>query len=277
MPPRWCTLLIVVFWLATTSWMFYREAWPRLQGGEPPPYTIDLTDEVSIQHVPWKVLHKGEMVGTGRSLVRRQADRTYQLETVFKFDKLQILKLFDLRKMVTLYRVTEAGELRELAAKVVLSEALSAKNKPVEMTLEVSGLVEQGKFRPHVRVQGLDQDVPNLDPVDVSGQGNVLNPMHLLNRLSGLRVGQRWRIPLVDPLSSLVPGQNLSLPFLEADVKAGTLLWNQEDVPCFKIEYREIGKKVTASTWVRQRDGMVLQQEANHQGLDLVLIREVQK
>ncbi len=275
MPPRWCTWFIVLFWLATTGWMFYREAWPHLQGGEPPPYSIDLTDEVSVQPVLWKVWYQGKVSGTGRSFVRRQPDRTYQLETQFHFERLPIL-LLELRKMTTMYRVTEAGELRELGARVVLSEAVIGQGN-LELALAVSGPVKQGKFWPQVQVEGLNQEVPQLKPVDVSGQGNVLNPMHLLNRLSGLRVGQRWRIPLVDPLRTILPGQNLGLPFLDAEVKAGDLTWHGEKVLCHKIEYREPGKKVTASTWVRQTDGLVLQQAANHQGLDLLLVREPAK
>ena len=42
-----------------------------------------------------------------------------------------------------------------------------------------------------------------------------------------------------------------------------------------KIEYREPGKtRVVARTWVRRRDGLVLQQEASHEGMNVVLLRD---
>src|SRR5262249_60804830 len=41
---------------------------------------------------------------------------------------------------------------------------------------------------------------PRLDPVAYRG-GMVLNPMHPVNRVTGLKPGQRWRIPLIDPFS----------------------------------------------------------------------------
>src|SRR5207253_2067046 len=58
MPPRWMTWAIVAFWLATTTWLVVREVAPRWRAGEPPPYTIDLTDEVSRQDIHWIVVQR---------------------------------------------------------------------------------------------------------------------------------------------------------------------------------------------------------------------------
>ena len=45
MPARPLLLAILFFWVATTGWLFYKELWPHLRSGQPPPYTIDLADE----------------------------------------------------------------------------------------------------------------------------------------------------------------------------------------------------------------------------------------
>ena len=62
----------------------------------------------------------------------------------------------------------------------------------------------------------------------------------------------------------------------EAEVAAETLSWRNQEVPCFRIDYREPGKRVTARTWVRRQDGLVLRQEAEHLGKELILERDRQ-
>ncbi len=63
MPSRWMSLAILVFWLATTAWLVYHDLWPEWRPGEPPPFHIDLVEEV--QKGPrlktnWDVLRQGE-------------------------------------------------------------------------------------------------------------------------------------------------------------------------------------------------------------------------
>ena len=96
---------------------------------------------------------------------------------------------------------------------------------------------------------------------------------------------KRWRMPLVDPLSDALavaardmlkgvialeaPGER----YLDAEVLAEpqTLVWNDRDVPCLVIEFK--GEDLTARTWVRASDGLVLCQEARGHGDHLVLHR----
>ena len=51
------------------------------------------------------------------------------------------------------------------------------------------------------------------------------------------------------------------------------MTWGKKEVACLVIEYREPGKDVSARTWVRKSDGLVLQQEANHLGFAMILQR----
>src|SRR5439155_25849236 len=39
---------------------------------------------------------------------------------------------------------------------------------------------------------------PTLEPVAYR-RGSVLNPLHPVNRVTGVKAGQHWRVPLVDP------------------------------------------------------------------------------
>src|SRR5262249_35026124 len=61
MPPRPVGLLIVAGWLAASGWLFYRQVWPYLRGGEPPAFLTGLTDEHVNASPPvlWDVFRKG--------------------------------------------------------------------------------------------------------------------------------------------------------------------------------------------------------------------------
>ena len=63
MPSRPHTLLIVAFWVATMSWLGYRDLRPILLPGQPPPYTIDLADEAQAHVVRWQVYQHGRPKG----------------------------------------------------------------------------------------------------------------------------------------------------------------------------------------------------------------------
>jgi hypothetical protein len=295
MPPRWITLTIIALWLAATGWMAYRDVWPRLRPNQPPHFNIDLTEEVGGQRINWDVFQKGELIGFAETQVKRCPDRTFDLRSTFRFDNLTFLHVVKLRKVESSYHVTGGGELLALSTKVYWTLAGEQEHRvKIEPNIVgIEGKVENGWFVPRLEVPFAPELSQNpllkLDPVKVSREGSVLNPMHPLNKLTGLYEGQTWRIPLVDPLSGLAAanalGSGPSLRYLNAEVSAADLEWKElvhkewevTDVPCWRIDYAESGKRPCARTWVRQRDGLVLQQEATHEGLDMILKRELRK
>src|SRR5260370_24488375 len=119
----------------------------------------------------------------------------------------------------------------------------------------------------------------------VSHRGSVFNPFQPVNKLRGLRLGQRWRLPTVDPLfdivnaalSKMVPGFELpGLPVLQAEglptlqvlpplelkpvEKELSPPPRRSTVPCLVIQYTS--DDISARTWVRQSDGLVLRPAA---------------
>ena len=64
MPSRLGIGFIVLFWLAATAHVGYREVWPRFFSDGPPPLRIDLADEAA-QTVPtyWDVYRGDQRVG----------------------------------------------------------------------------------------------------------------------------------------------------------------------------------------------------------------------
>jgi len=278
MPPRSIVIAILLFWLGANGWLFYREAWPRWRSGEPPPYTIDLTEELSRASVNWKILKKDKEIGYAVSRVERQPDRTYKLHIQFHFNEFRVV-ILTVRKLGGVYHVTEDGELLGVSAHAVV--AMKDKLGSTEMDFEMKGRVEQGALVAELYFNHEKLDLGELK-VPIARQGGALNPLHPLNRLPGLSEGRRWHITLFDPLSALSRAlpefqqavEGMGVRELVAEVTLDTLAWDGNDIECFKIEYRTPGDDdLVASTWVRRRDGLVLQQHSSHGLSELTLRR----
>jgi hypothetical protein len=283
MPPRPVIAAIVLFWLAADGWLFYREVWPYWRAGDPPPYTIDLTEELGNASVRWDILKRDQNIGHAISRVERQRDRTYKLRIEYHFKSFKIV-ILDVRKLTGDYHVTEDGDLLGVAAhaQVATKDNLGT----LDMDLEMRARVVNGELVPELF---FNQEKIALGEIKLPVQehAGAINPLHPLNRLPGLSEGRRWRITLFDPLSAIgkalgpqfqeVLGamEGMTVPELHAVVKADTLEWGGEAVPCFKVEYRKPGEPdPVAATWVRRRDGLVLQQHSSHGFTELTLRRQ---
>jgi hypothetical protein len=295
MPPRFVTVLIVLFWLGTGAWFFQREVWPSLRSGDPPPFVIDLVDEARQLPIDWVVFQGDKKVGKAITQIGYdQADDSFRLEGQFVLTDLVggVVKV----EVKSMYRVTRAGELRQVDAHVDMSFPAFL----FAVAGDFGGPVQDGTFQPEARVTfpGETQKI-EFDPVRLSGRGSVLNPLQPVNRLTGLRPGRTWQIPLFNPLQVLtaarIEGKNAKDPAmvmvltvmallkgkgtpgefrrLNATVLDGTqsLFWDDHEEICLVIEYRDDDR--SARTWVRQKDGTVLQQEVNLGSDQLVLKR----
>jgi hypothetical protein len=295
MPSRHLTLAIVAFWLATVGWFVARDVWPHWRPNEPPPFTIELADEAgSMVPVRWVCLYNGTKFGSVRTSLRyHDADDTFEL-TAFG-QELTLLNLpgvmVQARDFDDRIRITREGELRAMTTDVKLvfqgvGPELTARAR---LGAEVRGGRLERTFRLDAPVLGTF--APVLEPVPIV-RGNVLNPMHPVHRVTGLRPGQHWRQPMTDPRSDIIAvavaralgGEKAAaLPdsapaALDARVlpELQLLAWEGAEHGCFVIEYRGDlrGDEFTARTWVRQSDGTVLRQQAEAHGDTLVLQRE---
>jgi hypothetical protein len=285
MPPRIIVAAVVLGWLAANAWLVYREAVPYWRASGPPPYTIDLTEELGSSIVNWKIWQKNKPKPIGRAVsqVERQPDRSYLLRTNLYFDSFQ-LAVLEVKKLATVYHINEEGELLGVSAQC-LGRLKHGKDIGFDFDLETEGQVVNGEIAPKLSLNKTPLPIGELKLPLLRG-GNVLNPMHLLNRVPGLREGRAWRITLFDPMKSLgkaLPdlqevlqaAEGMTIPELHAEVVADTLWWDGDDVPCYRIDYRKPGDpEPVAATWVRRRDGLVLQQHSTSALLELTLTRD---
>lgn len=288
-------VLIVLFWLGATAWLVHRDVWPRLRPGEPPPFSIDLADEARAGGAfenRWLVYKhkdgKRQEKGYARSQVRyHPKDDTYELLGKYKLwaDNAKVLVDKEEQYIESMYRITREGDLREVTATGKLTLPLLG----IEVEGEITGKVEDRVFRPRVELKKPISLTHELQPVEVSARGSVLNPLQPLNRLPGLRRGQRWRVPLV-LLTDLIKAQPSlkglevsppSLPYLDAEVQADLdgLVWGPDGLTmaCLVIDYHgsdSRGEEVTGRTYVRASDYLILQQEMKMGGEHLTLVRE---
>lgn len=240
MPSRWLRWAIVLFWLATTNWLFWHDLWPRWQPGEPPSLRPDAVDEVqgpTRNTIYWMVQRRREEktqpIFQASTWVSYQPDEdTYTLHA--KLDstrdpKLQEVLVANTLKIDTItseYRVNRVGHLRSLRAEVEATPQLKRlkqelshfllplfPSRPPEepknnggseqVLLSLWGEVQDHRFFAHCRLSGTTSAKPlqfDLPPTEVSHTGSVLMPLHPLNHIRGLHRGQSWHQPLVDPL-----------------------------------------------------------------------------
>jgi hypothetical protein len=283
----------MAFWVTMTGWLFYSDLWPRLQPGEPPPFTIDLADEASanVQKTYWTLFKDGVESGSVETwVVYHDEDDTFEIPGILKLRLIAAPgKEPDLR-IESRYRVTREGELRELAA--------DAHMPLLGVAAHLDGKVQDKWFTPHFQLTGPGFEFkPDLKPVTVSHRGSVFNPRQPVNKLRGLRPGQRWRMPMVDPVTDTltvaaaqaVPGIKLpDLPVLQAEVLPNLQVLprlelkpvertaapspRRSGVPCLVIQYTS--DEINARTWVRESDGLVLRQEVTQHGDTWILDRD---
>jgi hypothetical protein len=284
MPPRWLSLAIVVFWLGTTGWLFWHDVWPYVRPGQPPPVTIDITQEAKHRPVSvlWTVLQNDRPVFQAKTRIERLGPDSYELVGEYKKQRGQStatvsfgqLKLAQVQNMRSAYRVGADGSLRSLA--VHLEGELLEKSS-LAFTLNITGEVKDRQLAPQLVLELTEHGVRKnmkLPPVEVAARASVLLPLHPVDRIRDLRPGQSWRVPVFDPLGDSVQAASPSGAFLgggprflDARVSPSTQVlpfgtpFQRREAVCLVIDYE--GENMKARTWVEEDTGRVLRQEAD--------------
>jgi hypothetical protein len=287
MPSRWVCVAIAAFWLAATGWLVWREILPAFETGQPPPFTVDFLDEVEMDRpadTAWRVLHNGreEYRSTSRVIPHKE-DETFELKSSLRINRALMERaqqprgllgdLLILDKVDSSYLVSREGVLREMTVDMAVTNVPLMNDKKARA--QVHGVVQDGLL--HVHLEGSLPDLglshgTTLDPVPVAHRSYVLTPLHPINRLQGLRPGQKWRMPFVEPLAdALGRGRHR---VLDAHVleQPRVLRWRGRDISCLVIEFED--DDCRASTWVDRATGLVLRQEVTVEGDSWEMVRE---
>lgn len=288
MPPRWLALLIVVFWMGSSAWLFWRDLWPNLRPGEPPPYTVDLVEEAQRgkSKVYWTVTHNDLPAFAAETWVEHNPnDDTFTLWEEFHPKALRqdgpVRGLLQIVAMKSQCRVSREGNLLSLQAAFTAKLTRQIADFQGEIQASFAGEVRDGQFRPHYTVTSTSPLFSGrslkgkLAAVDVSRRGAVLLPLHPVNRMVGLRRGQTWRVPEVNLFALTTTaffGEGMH--YLQARVlpEPQPVRYGTQDVPCLVVEYQ--GEDMTAHTYVEEKTGLVLKQELTQDHDRWALVRE---
>lgn len=202
-------------------------------------------------------------------------------------------KIFKIDLVTSAYRVNRLGQLRSLEATVKatphferLGPELSPLLRPLfstlrergpggssstdQLSLRIWGEVHDKQFFAHCHASAETLTKPlqfDLPPTLVSHTASVLMPLHPVNHIRGLRPGQSWRQPLVDPLRdafAALPGFSGGVRALNARVlpQAEMLNLGDSQTSCLVVEYTDDDNEMRGRTWVEQDSERVQQQEA---------------
>ena len=292
MPPRFVIVLIILFWVGISAWTGWRFLEPYLRTDDPPPFVIDLAEESGQRTVFWDIKQNGRSVGDAESDVRQEDNGHFVISCRYKLLLGKSPLLQAKTEIVNRYHVGSDKKLTGLSAEVGLGTLLQAdiiKGK-------IEGPIQDGLYKPSGEFEfltGRSQKV-RFDPLDLSGHPTVINPLHPVNRIAGLRPGRTWQVPVFDPLSlvssaklegnsdplvatilELVKSQQGAprnrLLFAQVLPEPQFLQWRGRQELCWVIFYQ--GDELTARTWVRKDDDLVLKQEAKNGEDTLELIR----
>jgi hypothetical protein len=291
---RWYNLTVIVFWLATMTWLVTQKVMPPLLPGEPPNFHTILEAQQREPLVGWSLSLDNRQMGWALTTITPLLDGSTEIRSDVRFDRLPLKQLtsgwlealsrlplasrlidssleklhldtslqMDARSTLT---IDARGQLSRLDCVVRLS--------PVGERIRLSGVVKGTHMT--LAVQWGDYDDPDCPKRDIPIGGLLGDDFSPRTQLPGLYKGQTWKEPTYNPLRFGDPVENL-----QATVE-GTepVVWNDQAEDVWLVVYRnDAGFRFGADSlprgrlWVR-RDGTVLKQQVYVFGASLVFER----
>jgi hypothetical protein len=309
MPPRYLSWAIIIFWLATASWFFYRDLWPRIHPEDRPPFSIDLAEEARTPSIVagWNIRHNGENIGRATTLWDvffngQSAGEAYTLvrphdddgEEYELYTNMRLRRMFfavnngevHIRRMEEKYIVGADGVMRSVDATFFI-EYVDGGNVVASGAAHFSAKIENNQLIPEVHLDTpVGKFAPKAEPIELTSHLKTLDSMRLWNRLNGLQENQTWRLASFGTFGEAMPtaaknfmpglGSAIKIRYVEAGVLGATdeRRWDNRDVPCLVIQYRDQDEKELGKTYVRKSDGLVLRQEATYGDNTLTMERK---
>jgi hypothetical protein len=276
MSNRWFTLVIVLFWLASMSWLIAEKVVPPLLVGERP---SDVAEEVQPARTPvaWQLLLNDQPLGWASTDTVERPDRVVELRNRVHLDRLPLketapwlARLLD-PKGRDEQMSFDTDSLIEMADGRLLGFRTSVSFGELKDAILVNGTAEGNQLKLNIRAGDLNYPTSTELSADTL-VGDSLSPRA---RLNDLRVGQTWTEPVYNPLRP----PNSPLEVLHARVdRQEPIAWHGQIVKTAVVVYRDDPGSDTAARSPRARawvgpNGEVLKQEVGWLGVKLLFVR----
>lgn len=284
MGTRTFNLLVVVFWLAATSWLVVEKIVPHMQRGKPPQYLIpDRRQKPREEIVYWTIelvaSQQDQANAAGRlgwaasRIVPRIGGRT-EMQSRVQLWRLPLAAMGGpmMRTMLGLARIDERVEMG-INSSIQLDERLQLSRFESSVIIgdgpawcTITGANNDGQLEVSARLnRGEPQQVASywLGDQSVVSDGNAPRGYML-----ELTKGQSWKTQQLSPLKA-GGGGDVSSEDLEATVmRQEDILWDGHSERCWLVEFHRdsgAGSKWAETPlrqmWVRPSDGMVLRED----------------
>ncbi|MEX0676580.1 MAG: hypothetical protein WD063_05865 [Pirellulales bacterium] len=263
-------VIVILFWLATMSWLVVAKILPPLRVGEPPNYASILEHSHDEPPASWTIEMQGRTIGWAANKIVRGTDGISQFYSRVYLDGLPLEELApgwlasvlkpvfsEIREMDvdkrSRFAVDPLGRLSEFESRVRLADVTDA--------IRVQGKIDGSTLHLTVTSGEISARLTrSLSPNAL--MGDELSPQA---RMPGLRVGQTWTVPLYSPFRAATS----PLEILQATVeREDRFHWDGQTVNTRMIVYRGdpgsglAGDEPRGRMWVRD-DGVVLRQEVS--------------
>ena len=246
---------VCLLWVTAMAALFHRDVWPAWTAQDAPPMTRAQLQTLARSDEQFGLFGgEGRRMGTAWSQIVPAA-----LGTGTTITGNLLLDGLPLGRTVRIRSSTEFDDAGELARFV-----LDVYGLPLT-TVHVDGERLGRDFPCKLQIGPLKREI-RLDPSASRMIGESFRPFAVLPEL---RVGQAWRMQMLDPLS-MIQGGGVNFTALVVRVVGRETISHQgETVACFRVE--TFPKNATA--WV-DHEGNVLVQEVEMAGLGKVTVRQ---
>jgi hypothetical protein len=269
MPSRWFNVAIVLFWLATMTWLSITKILPPLRIGEPPNYRAIIERDNNAPPVCWSIHFNDEVLGWAATRVEHRPDEMTAMQgrvflTQLPLDELTPTWLSGVIKPLLRNTGTLSVDARNQLDIDPLGRLVSFESRvqiaKMPDAIRIHGQVEGTVLRITVKLPDLVYKDERYLPPNAF-VGNELLPQAVL---PGLHVGQTWTMPVYSPFRP----HKSPMEVLQAQVERHeAIVWNATTVNTLVVVYRtdsgnglDAQHKPRGKLWVRN-DGLVLRQE----------------
>lgn len=294
MGTRTFNLLVVVFWLAATSWLVVEKVVPHMQRGNPPQYLIPARQQEPREEVVcWTI----ELVASGQDqrgaggrlgwaasrVMPRLGGRTEMFSRV-QFWRLPAMGGPVMRTMLGLARIDDRVEMG-INSNIQLDEQSKLSRFESSVIIgdgpawcTIVGVNNEGQLEVTARLnKGEPQQVASywLGEQSVVSDGNAPR-----GYMPDLTKGQSWKTQQLSPLKAGGAGDVSSEDLVATVMRQEDILWEGHGEICWLVEFRRdsgAGSRWAETPlrqmWVRPSDGMVLREDIQILGRKLKFVR----